>query len=114
MLLVIEVEESENSLFGVTRSFQTIGDPRPISRVAAFTPDGTEGIFDVVGWSSAGAVTAFAALVDDSGEGSALLVYGGEEGIRLRVGGSGGDWSLEDASQWGEVFLLLERDSFTE
>ena len=114
MLLVIEVEESENSLFGVTRSFQTIGEPRPISRVAAFAPDGTEGIFDVVGWSSEGAVTAFAALVDDSGEGSALLVYGGEEGIRLRAGDSGSDWSLEDASQWGEVFLLLERDTFTE
>ena len=33
MLLVLEVEESENSLFDVTRSFQTIGDPRPISKV---------------------------------------------------------------------------------
>ena len=73
MLLVIEVEESENSLFGVTRSFQTIGDPRPISKVAAFAPDGTEGVYEVVGWSSEGSVTAFAALVDDSGEGSALL-----------------------------------------
>ena len=114
MLLVIEVEESENSLFGVTRSFQTIGDPKPISKVAAFTPDGTEGVYEVVGWSSEGSVTAFAALVDDSGEGSALLVYGGEEGIRLRPQDSSDGWSLEDASQWGEVFLLLDRDTFTE
>ena len=114
MLLVLEVEESENSLFGVTRSFQTIGDPRPISKVATFTPDGTEGVYEVVGWSSEGAVTAFAALVDDSGEGAALLVYGGDEGIRLRSQDSAGDWALEDASQWGEVFLLLDRETFTE
>ena len=114
MLLVIEVEESENSLFGVTRSFQTIGDPRPISKVAAFAPDGTEGVYEVVGWSSEGVVTAFAAMVDDSGEGAALLIYGGEEGIRLRPQDSADDWCLEDASQWGEVFLLLDRDTFTE
>ena len=114
MLLVLEVEESENSLFDVTRSFQTIGDPRPISKVSAFTPDGTEGVYEVVGWSSEGAETAFAAMVDDSGEGAALLVYGGDEGIRLRPQDSADDWSLEDASQWGEVFLLLDRNTFTE
>lgn len=114
MLLVIEVEESENSLFAVTRSFQTMEDPRPVSRVAAYGPDGAEGMFEVVGWCEDGPVAAFAALVDDSGEGSALLLYGGDEGIRLRPEGSTTDWSLEEPSQWGEPFLLLAHNTLTE
>lgn len=111
MLLVIEVEESDNSLFGVTRSFQTMEDPRPVSRVETYGPDGSQGVFEVVGWSEEGPGTAFAALVDDSGEGSALLVYGEEEGIRLRPEGSTVHWSLEEPSQWGEPFLLLSHDT---
>ena len=114
MLLVIEVEESENSLFAVTRSFQTMQDPRPVSRVVTYGPDGSEGTFEVVGWSEDGAGTAFAALVDDSGEGSALLLYGADEGIRLRPDGSTADWSLEEPSQWGEPFLLLSHDTLVE
>ena len=114
MLLVIEVEESENSLFAVTRSFQTMQDPRPVSRVVTYGPDGSEGTFEVVGWSEDGPGTAFAALVDDSGEGSALLLYGADEGIRLRPEGSTADWSLEDPSQWGEPFLLLSHDTLVE
>ena len=114
MLLVIEVEESENSLFAVTRSFQTMQDPRPVSRVVTYGPDGSEGTFEVVGWSEDGPGTAFAALVDDSGEGSALLLYGADEGIRLRPEGSTADWSLEEPSQWGEPFLLLSRDTLVE
>ena len=114
MLLVIEVEESENSLFAVTRSFYTIEDPRLVTRVGAYAPDGTEGVFGVTGWSPEGPVDAYAALVDDSGEGSALLVYGGEEGIRLRPLDSPNDWSLDDPGQWGEPFLLLARDTLAE
>ena len=114
MLLVIEVEESENSLFAITRSFQTMEDPRPVSRVAAFGPDGSEGMFEVVGWSQDGPGTAFAALVDDSGEGSALLLYGGDEGIRLRPEDSTLEWSLEEPSQWGEPFLLLAHDTLAD
>ena len=111
MLLVIEVEESDNSLFAITRSFQTMEDPRPVSRVTTYGPDGSEGTFEVVGWSADGPGTAFAALVDDSGEGSALLLYGGDEGIRLRPEGSTLEWSLEEPSQWGEPFLLLAHDT---
>ncbi len=114
MLLVIEIEESENSLFAVTRSFQTMEDPRPVSRVQTYGPDGSEDMFEVVGWSEEGPGTAFVALVDDSGEGSALLVYGREEGIRLRPENSILDWSLEEPSQWGEPFLLLSRDTLAD
>ena len=114
MLIVIEVEESENSLFAVTRSFQTMEDPRPVSRVVTYGPDGSEGLFEVVGWAEDGPVAAFATLVDDSGEGSALLLYGGDEGIRLRPEGSTRDWALEEPSQWGEPFLLLAHDTLAD
>ena len=49
-----------------------------------------------------------AAKVSDSGDGVVVLVYGGDEGLRLRPSGSSSEWSLDDAEQWGEPCLLLD------
>jgi hypothetical protein len=51
-----------------------------------------------------------AVLVEDSGDGLATLVYGGEQGIRLKAADDEGPWDLENSSQWGEPCLLLDRD----
>ena len=114
MLLMIEVEESDNCPFDVTRSFQTVEDPRPISRVTATGPDGKEDTYQVVGWSAQGPTQAHAALVDDSGEGAAMLVYGAAEGVRLKPVDSTEAWSLDSPTQWGDIFLLLARDAHVE
>ena len=114
MLLMIEVEESDNCPFDVTRSFQTVEDPRPIARVTTTGPDGKESTYQIVGWSAQGATQAYAALVDDSGEGAAMLVYGDTEGVRLKPVGSTKAWSLDSPTQWGDIFLLLGSDAQVE
>ena len=68
----------------------------------------------VTGWSSVGPVPAYAVHVEDSGEGVVLLIYGGDEGIRLKDGNSIDPWDLEDPSQWGEPCLLLPHESFAQ
>ena len=54
-----------------------------------------------------GPCPAVSAQAEDSGEGVVLLVYGGDEGVRLQPAGSGDDWDLANLSQWGEACLML-------
>ncbi|MFQ5872388.1 MAG: hypothetical protein ACE5JL_01105 [Dehalococcoidia bacterium] len=92
MIIVIEVEESGNCPMSFSRGFDTLGEPRPVSRVKTVGPDGREDLYQVVGWTVDGPAPAYAVMVEDSGEGAALLVYGADEGVRLRPKGSPEPW----------------------
>ena len=59
----------------------------------------------------AGPCPAMAALSEDSGDGVILLVYGGDDGIRLRPSGSDAEWDVSDGDQWGEPCLMLDRET---
>ena len=104
----IEVEAGENSDMSLLRVFDTREEPREVTRVVALRRDGTEGPCAVTGWSADGPCPAYAATVWDSGDGVALLIYGGDEGVRLRHADSDAPWDLADRSQWGEPCLLLD------
>jgi hypothetical protein len=89
--------------------FKNLDEPRGLKMVRIFEgePDGR--LYHVTGWSSAGGGSpgeARVVQVEDSSEGSAYLVYGGDWGIRLRPEGSE-DWRLDDQEQWGETHLVL-------
>jgi hypothetical protein len=45
--------------------------------------------------------------VEDSGVGVAYLIYGGLWGIRLCPADDARPWRFDDATQWGEPYLLL-------
>ena len=51
---------------------------------------------------------ASAVLVGDSGLGQALLIHGGDEGIRLRPASSNSPLVLGTDDQIGEPYLLLQ------
>lgn len=53
---------------------------------------------------------AQACLVDDSGDGSCYLVYGGAWGLRLRDASAASPWDMSDGAQWGAPYLLLAGD----
>ncbi len=103
----VDVEAGENSPWAVVKMFQADDEPREVSQVTTLRPDGSTGPCAVTGWDGGGPTPAYAATVADSGEGWALLVYGGGEGIRLKHVDSLSPWDLEDAEQWGEPCLLL-------
>ena len=46
-------------------------------------------------------------LVEDSGEGIVMLIYGGDEGIRLKPVD---EKEASSPRQWGEPCLLLDKD----
>ena len=108
MFVEVEVSESANCPMSLTRVFDAMEAPVQVTGVEASDPHGRDMMCDVTGWSSSGPCPAYAALVEDSGEGVALLVYGGDEGIRLRPSGHTEQWELTNPLQWGEACLLLD------
>ena len=114
MLIEVEVTAGANSPLDLHRMFDLLGDPRPVARVMAPDPLGQDAWCEVTGWNADGPCQALAALAEDSGEGVVLLVYGGDEGLRLRPFGSSERWDLGASGQWGEACLMLGKDAPTE
>jgi hypothetical protein len=98
LFIDVFVEANDNAPEGCGLVFKTEEAPRGARRVEL---DGTW--YDVIGWSSAGggsACAAQAALVEDSTAGTAMLVWGGDWGIRLTPVGGG--------APFGESHLVLD------
>jgi hypothetical protein len=108
MFIEVDVTAGANSPMTVNRMFDVCSRPQRISRVLAADPQGQDTWCDVTGWSAQGPCPALAAVAEDSGEGLVMLVYGGDEGIRLKPADCAEDWDLTSARQWGEACLLLD------
>ena len=111
MLIEVEVIAGANSPLDLHRMFDLLQETRAASRVLAPSPTGEDVWCDVTGWDAGGPCPALTSLAEDSGEGVVLLVYGGDEGIRLRPVGSSGEWDLALSEQWGEACLMLDKDT---
>lgn len=66
----------------------------------------------VTGWSETGPVLAMIQPIEESGDGPARLIHGGEHGLRLALLPTSGAvrWSVDNAEQWGEPFLIVRPD----
>jgi hypothetical protein len=95
------VEPNPNAPEGSGQRFKAAGEARAITRVRS-----ERRWCRVTGWSSEGdgsPCAANAIPVEDSGSGAALLVHGGDWGVRLVP---------EDGSPpFGEPYLLLDGDA---
>jgi hypothetical protein len=111
MFIEVDVAAGDNCPEPLTLMFNGLSQPAPVTRVRTLDPDGVERMCEVTGWSAQGPCQARAAMVEDSGEGTALLVYGGDQGIRLKPVESAGGWDLASRQQWAEPCLLLPRDT---
>ena len=64
--------------------------------------------YDVTGWTTGGnPCPALAQKIDDSGEGVAFLIYGGDAGLRFRPADAQEPWNIHNPRQWGESFLII-------
>lgn len=105
--LEVDVPEGANSPMSLVRMFSMVEQPKAVSSVWTSDSQGKDAWCDVTGWSANGPCPAKAVIVEDSGDGQALLIFGGEEGIRLRRTQHKTSWNINDKSQWGEACLLL-------
>ena len=109
--LMIDIEDNENSGYFPIQIFETQSELRTAAMITIPTLPGKDGPFDVVGWCSDDGGTlceVTSVVVGDSGSGQALMIYGGDHGVRMRSANSTSDWSLESDEQIGEPYLLLQ------
>lgn len=103
----IEIEENDNCGYFPVLVFQAVGQERTAPSVFI----DHSGEHEVVGWEDGAPSLVHVVQVGDSGAGRSTLVYGGNNGIRLRPVGSDSHWSLEAEEQFGEPFMSLESDA---
>lgn len=108
--MYLDLPECANLPEACMATFQETGPPQALARIRLWR-DGTWRWCAVTGWSEGGAVPAQIQAIEESGDGPALLVHGGEHGLRLAElpgrDAATPAWSLADAAQWGEAFLLV-------
>ena len=113
-MVTVEIPTNSNCEAADLRVFHDVEVAQPVRRICLEQTPGQAEWYEVTGWSVDGhPCPALARRVDDSGEGLALLVTGGDAGLRLRPAGAQGAWRLDDAQQWGLPFLLLADDGAT-
>jgi hypothetical protein len=98
--VLIQIDENPNCAAWDGQVFQPRTPPREIDNVRS-ERDGTTVWCEITGLDDSGAVCpAMACIVDDSGDGSCYLVFGGEWGLRLK----------HESSTWGVPYMLLPGD----
>ena len=106
-MVIIEIPPNPNCEVVEMRVFHDLEPPRPVSQVRLERERESPQWYEIVAWTLAGtAQPALVQKVDDSGEGVAFLIHGGDAGLRLRPAGSDEPWQLNQPQQWGLPFLL--------
>lgn len=107
--MYIDIEPNDNLDEPVMATFNATGPGRAIAAVKLELADGWHWCA-VTGWKD-GPAPALFTPIEESGDGPARLVTGGEHGLRLARITAPEEakrvvWSLADAAQWAEPFLI--------
>ena len=109
-MMYVEIPNNSNCAAVDLRVFHDLEPPHAASQVRLERQPGVPAWYEVTGWTASNTpCQALLQKVDDSGEGVAFLLYGGDAGLRLRPAEDAAPWSLDHPSQWGEPFLLVGR-----
>lgn len=106
-MIIIEIEENQNCESVDMRIFRESDKAQAVSHLRLEKDMKPAQWYEVIGWTSANSpMDAVVQKVDDSGDGIALLVHGGDCGLRLREEANEDEWSLDNLNQWGLPFYL--------
>jgi hypothetical protein len=113
--MYIDIEPNDNLDEPVMATFNVTGPGQRIDAVHLDLGDGAWHWCAVTGWKD-GPVAAQYTPIEESGDGPARLVTGSDHGIRLaRIAAPDQAgrvvWSLTDATQWAEPFLICIPDT---
>ncbi len=113
--MYIDIESNDNVAEAAMATFKETGAGRAI-RAVRLCIDGIWQWCAVTGWSSSGPADAFCTPIEESGDGPARLLHGGDHGLRLaRIAAPDASasvrWGIESAEQWGEPFLLCRPET---
>jgi len=107
-VIIIEIPSNPNCEAVEMRVFHDVAAAQHVTHARLEHETGKSAWYEVTGWTVAGKPSpALAQKVDDSGEGIAFLLYGGDAGLRFRPSFPQAAWSLDDPTQWGEPFRII-------
>ncbi|HEX5141709.1 MAG TPA: hypothetical protein VFX19_12240 [Dehalococcoidia bacterium] len=109
----VDVEANDNTPMMAQHVYKNWSIPYPISHVRIFENNPEGDLCAITGWSSSNggeAVAAYAVRIEDSSAGNAVLVYGGDWGLRLRPAEPDEPWDIASPNQWGETHLVLSSE----
>ena len=107
-MVLIDIADNPNCTPVELRVFHDLEPPRSVSQVRLERRPGAVGWYAVTGWTAANCpCPAFMQKVDDSGDGTAFLLYGGDAGLRLQPVEAQEPWRVDHPCQWGEPFLII-------
>jgi hypothetical protein len=106
-MIIIEIERNPNVDRECCVVYSDSGPSREL-RALEYRRGDTREWAEVAGWDAEAnsPCSAYVCPISDSGDGTALLVYGGSGGVRLKPMGDPSPWSTSDPRQWGELFLV--------
>jgi hypothetical protein len=111
--MFIDVEPNPNTETGFNMVYRDVSKAREV-----FCIKYTVGVEDqpvqITGWNadSNTPCPAFACKVEESGDGMALLIYGGSGGVRMKPLEDESAWDSASTKQWGDSHLVYPVDSF--
>jgi len=111
--MFIDVEPNPNSETGFNMIYRDVSSPREV-----FCIKYRVGVDDqpvqVTGWDAGtnAPCPAYACQVEESGDGVALLIYGGTGGIRMKPLEDDSPWDVRSTHQWGQSHLVYPAASF--
>ncbi len=113
--MYIDIEPNDNIADATMATFKETGDGLPVRAVRLSLDDGWAWCA-VTGWAVDGPTAALITPIEESGDGPARLLHGGEQGLRLAriatsAGAAGVAWDIADATQWGEPFLICRPET---
>ena len=115
--MYIDIDPNDNLDEACMATFKETGASAPV-RAVRLCRDGVWQWCAITGWADAAAIPALLTPIEESGDGPALLLHGGNHGLRLAAIPAPADhtrvrWDLGDANQWAEPFLLCRPDTAT-
>ena len=106
--VLVDVEEGENCSYSMQLVFSTVDEARRVRQVRLYHESDAGRFYDVAAWHNEDEPSpALGVAVEDSGEGRAYLIYGGNGGLRIRPAESNHPWDLDAPDQWGRSHMLL-------
>ena len=111
--MFLEVEPCSNVDKSLGLMYKDISSPREVYCLK-YLDDGEERPMQITGWDgdSGKPCPAYACHVEESGDGTALLIFGGSGGIRLKDLENESPWNESATDQWGDTHLVYPLNSF--
>ena len=107
-MIIIDIPDNPNCQAVDMRVFHDLEPAQRVTHVRLERTAGHPTWCAITGWTTAGApCPALAQKIDDSGDGTAFLVYGGDAGVRLADTDHVPVWDMRAVRQWGEPFLIM-------